>query len=68
MTATLYGVSLGPGDPGLITRKSWELLHSGADWTYPVRKKQGKSYALNIVLEAGLTSGKSYRAGFSDDA
>jgi precorrin-2/cobalt-factor-2 C20-methyltransferase len=54
MTSTLYGVSLGPGDPGLITRKAWELLHSGADWTYPVRKKQGKSYALNIVLEAGL--------------
>ncbi|WP_428357120.1 precorrin-2 C(20)-methyltransferase [Methyloprofundus sp.] len=54
MTATLYGVSLGPGDPGLITRKAWDLLHSGADWTYPVRKKKGKSYALNIVLEAGL--------------
>lgn len=54
MTATLYGASLGPGDPGLITRKTWDLLHSGADWTYPVRKKQGKSYALNIVLEAGL--------------
>ncbi len=54
MNGNLYGVSLGPGDPGLITRKAWNLLHSGADWTYPVRKKQGKSYALNIVLEAGL--------------
>ncbi len=54
MSGMLYGVSLGPGDPGLITRKAWDLLHSGADWTYPVRKRQGKSYALNIVLEAGL--------------
>lgn len=54
MSGMLYGVSLGPGDPGLITRKAWDLLHSDADWTYPVRKKQGKSYALNIVLEAGL--------------
>ena len=53
--ATLYGASLGPGDPGLMTRKTWELLHSDADWTYPVRKKQGDSYALNIVLAAGLT-------------
>ena len=55
MTATLYGASLGPGDPGLITRKTWELLHSGADWTYPVRKKQGNSYALNIALAARIT-------------
>ena len=54
MKGTLYGASLGPGDPGLITRKTWDLLHSSADWTYPVRKKKGKSYALNIVLEAGL--------------
>ena len=53
--ATLYGASLGPGDPDLMTRKTWELLHSDADWTYPVRKKQGNSYALNIVLAAGLT-------------
>ena len=54
MTGTLYGVSLGPGDPELITRKSWALLNSDADWAYPVRKKSGKSYALNIVVEAGL--------------
>lgn len=56
MTAsgTLYGVSLGPGDPGLITRKAWELLHAGGVWTYPVRKKNSDSYALDIVLRAGL--------------
>ncbi len=52
--AVLYGVSLGPGDPGLITRKAWELLNADADWVYPVRKKGGKSYALAIVQASGL--------------
>ena len=52
---TLYGVSLGPGDPGLITRRAWELLHGDALWTYPVRKKGGDSYALDIVRRAGLS-------------
>lgn len=50
----LYGVSLGPGDPGLITRRAWELLHGDALWTYPVRKKGDDSYALNIARRAGL--------------
>lgn len=54
MTGTLYGVSLGPGDPGLITRKAWELLQSNAHWTYPVKKKNKGSYALQIVLQSGL--------------
>lgn len=56
----LYGVSLGPGDPGLITRRAWELLHSNAVWTYPVRKKGGQSYALDIALRAGLTPPESH--------
>lgn len=51
---TLYGVSLGPGDPGLITRRAWELLHGDALWTYPVRKKGDDSYALDIARRAGL--------------
>ncbi len=51
---TLYGVSLGPGDPGLITRRAWQLLSGGGHWTYPVRKKNGDSYALDIALRAGL--------------
>ena len=52
---TLYGVSLGPGDPGLITRRAWALLHGDAVWTYPVRKKGDDSYALDIARRAGLT-------------
>lgn len=53
----LYGVSLGPGDPGLITRRAWALLERrDAIWTYPVRSsKKPESYALDIALRAGLT-------------
>ena len=54
MSGKLYGVSLGPGGPGLITRKAWELLHSDAYWTYPIKKKNSPSYALEIALQAGL--------------
>ncbi|MDH5326875.1 MAG: precorrin-2 C(20)-methyltransferase [Gammaproteobacteria bacterium] len=51
----LYGVSLGPGDPGLITRRAWELLNrKDTVWTYPIRKKNSDSYALAIALRAGL--------------
>lgn len=53
-TGTLYGLSLGPGDPGLITRRAWKLLHSDALWSYPVRKKEGESYALAIAERAEL--------------
>jgi len=54
MMGVLYGVSLGPGDPELMTRKAWALLHADADWVYPVKKKQGESYALKIVIAAGM--------------
>lgn len=51
----LYGVSLGPGDPGLITRRAWDCLQQDAVWTYPKRNKKSDSYALDIALRAGLT-------------
>ncbi len=54
MKGKLYGVSLGPGDPGLITRRAWELLGSDAHWTYPVRSARSDSFALDIVQRAGL--------------
>lgn len=58
MTATrkgkLIGASLGPGDPGLITRRAWEALHGDAHWTYPIRRIGDDSYALDIALRAGL--------------
>ena len=51
----LYGVSLGPGDPELITRHAWALLQrDDAHWTYPVRGKEHESFALGIAKAAGL--------------
>lgn len=52
---TLYGVSLGPGDPGLITRRAWNILQQeNIFWAYPVRNKKSDSYALDIALRSGL--------------
>ena len=50
----LIGASLGPGDPELITRRSWAVLQSGARWIYPVKKAAEVSYALSIVERSGL--------------
>ncbi|MQY52061.1 precorrin-2 C(20)-methyltransferase [Rhodocyclus tenuis] len=53
----LIGASLGPGDPGLITRRAWAALESDARWLYPVKKSgggRGDSYALAIVERSGL--------------
>ncbi len=59
---TLYGLSLGPGDPGLITRRAWALLESGRRWTYPVRNPKSESYALAIARRAGLTPPPGHQA------
>ena len=50
----LIGVSLGPGDPELITRRGWAALQSGARWAYPVKKAAERSYALDIARRGGL--------------
>lgn len=50
----LIGASLGPGDPGLITRRAWAALQSGARWAYPVKRAEESSYALAIVERGGL--------------
>jgi precorrin-2/cobalt-factor-2 C20-methyltransferase len=55
MSGTLYGISLGPGDPGLITRAAWaQLQRRDAVWVYPARSGKTPSYALDIVQRAGL--------------
>lgn len=50
----LIGVSLGPGDPDLITRRGWTALQSGARWAYPVKRAEENSYALDIARRGGL--------------
>ncbi len=50
----LLGVSLGPGDPGLITRNAWATLQSEARWAYPIRREGAESYALEIARRGGL--------------
>ncbi len=50
----LIGASLGPGDPELITRRSWAVLNGNARWLYPVKKAEESSYALSIVTRGGL--------------
>ncbi|WP_046115883.1 precorrin-2 C(20)-methyltransferase [Aquincola tertiaricarbonis] len=51
----LIGISLGPGDPGLITRRAWALLQRrDAVWVYPARSTRTPSYAFDIVQRAGL--------------
>jgi len=52
---TLYGVSLGPGDPGLITRHAWALLQRrDTVWTYPARSTKTASYAFDIVERSSV--------------
>ena len=54
-TGRLIGVSLGPGDPGLITRRAWALLERrDAVWTYPTRSTKSPSYAFDIVVRSGI--------------
>ncbi|MBK1734475.1 precorrin-2 C(20)-methyltransferase [Halorhodospira abdelmalekii] len=53
-TGRLIGVSLGPGDPGWITRRAWEVLTGPAHWAYPISAPGQASYALEIVERAGL--------------
>nr|VFK53701.1 MAG: precorrin-2 C20-methyltransferase /cobalt-factor II C20-methyltransferase [Candidatus Kentron sp. TUN]VFK54106.1 MAG: precorrin-2 C20-methyltransferase /cobalt-factor II C20-methyltransferase [Candidatus Kentron sp. TUN]VFK55290.1 MAG: precorrin-2 C20-methyltransferase /cobalt-factor II C20-methyltransferase [Candidatus Kentron sp. TUN] len=50
----LIGVSLGPGDPDLITRGALAALEGNALWSWPVKKAGSTSYALEIVRRAGL--------------
>lgn len=57
----LIGVSVGPGDPGLITRRGWELLSNPEMvWAYPARNEKSDSFALGIVQRSGLEMPKEY--------
>ena len=60
---TLIGVSLGPGDPGLITRAAWDQLQRhDTVWVYPARSTKTPSYAFDIVQRAALTPPGEHQA------
>lgn len=46
----IYGIGLGPGDPGLITLKSVNLIKS-SDYIFFFKKKNSESRAFSIVKE-----------------
>ena len=62
-SGTLIGVSLGPGDPELITRAAWaQLQRRDAVWVYPARSTKTPSYAFDIAQRAGLTPPAEHQA------
>ncbi len=50
----LIAASLGPGDPGLITRRAWEAVRDARCWAWPESRREGGGYALSIAQRAGL--------------
>lgn len=58
MAGKLYGVSVGPGDPELITIKARKRIESSKTIVYPVRVHGEDSTALNIVKGSIDLSGK----------
>ncbi len=54
MTGTLYGVGVGPGDPGLLTLKGRDVLLRAAAVFVPAPGEGKPSLAMGIVREAGL--------------
>lgn len=58
MAGKLYGVSVGPGDPGLLTIKAKELIEKSEVVAYPVHKPGEDSTALDIVKKTTDISDK----------
>lgn len=58
MVGKLYGVSVGPGDPELMTIKAKRCIESSDMIVYPVRAHGEESTALSIVRGAVDISGK----------
>ena len=48
-TGKLYGISVGPGEPGLLTIKAKEILDKCDIIAYPVKTAGEGSVALNII-------------------
>lgn len=59
MAGKLYGIGVGPGDPGLLTLKAKEILDGCGVIAYPVRKAGEGSTAFDIVRQVVDVSEKS---------
>lgn len=46
---TLYGVGVGPGDPGMVTLRAVEVIKSVSTVAYPVARPGAESRALEVV-------------------
>ena len=46
---TLYGVGVGPGDPGLVTLRAVEVVRAAATVAYPVNREGAASRALDVI-------------------
>jgi precorrin-2/cobalt-factor-2 C20-methyltransferase len=51
MTATIYGVGVGPGDPALLTVRASEVLRGAGAVMAPAPRRGGESLALSIARE-----------------
>lgn len=61
MTGKLYGVSVGPGQPGLLTLKAKEIIERCDIIAYPVKTSGEGSVALNIIKPTVDISKKEVR-------
>lgn len=59
MAGKLYGIGVGPGDPGLLTLKAKEILDKCGIIAYPVRKVGEGSTAFDIIKQVVDVSEKS---------
>lgn len=58
MAGKLYGIGVGPGDPGLLTLKAKEIIERCPVIGYPVKKPGEGSVALDIIKPSVDISGK----------
>ena len=58
MKGKLYGIGVGPGDPGLMTIRAKELLDGAQVIAYPVKKPGEDGTALEIIKQKMDISGK----------
>lgn len=61
MTGRMYGVGVGPGDPGLLTLRAKEILETCDVIAYPVKHRGEDSTALEIIRPTIDPAGRDIR-------